>query len=151
VVQVLSALPEFAHRYGTEPNGNVTQHKLFQNVTPSSAPNNLLVQTAKLVSALTSGAYAIPPDELEKYKPTHPKYRVAPRMFKHLIGKDHIDFRTGQQQDAEQFLQYMLEQVDRAEAKYDRNMCPSSYIFSFQTESRMVCSLDQKVKYKDSA
>ncbi|KAL3934083.1 MAG: hypothetical protein SGARI_003543, partial [Bacillariaceae sp.] len=69
----------------------------------------------------------------------------------HLIGKDHVDFKTNQQQDAEQFLQYMLEQVDRAEAKHDRDMSPSSYVFSFQTEARMVCTADQKIKYKDSA
>jgi ubiquitin carboxyl-terminal hydrolase 5/13 len=151
VVQVLSSLPEFANRYGTAPNGDVKDHRFFQDVTPSAAPNNLVVQTSKLVSALTSGAYAVPEEELEKEGPTNPKYRVAPRMFKHLIGKDHVDFRTGQQQDAEQFLQYMLEQVDRAEAKLDRNLSPSSHVFSFQTEDRIVCSADQKIKYKDSA
>ncbi|KAG7354584.1 DUF819 domain containing protein [Nitzschia inconspicua] len=151
VVQVLSAVPEIANRYGSPPNGNVKQHKLFHDITPSAAPNDLLVQTSKLVSALTSGAYAIPHEELEKEGTADPKYRVAPRMFKHLIGKDHVDFRTGQQQDAEQFLQYMLEQLDRAEAKYDRNMLPSSHVFSFQTEARMLCTADQKIKYKDNA
>ena len=151
VVQVLCALPEIAKRYGTEANGTVTKHKFFEDVTPSQAPNNLLVQTSKLAIALTSGAYAIPKEELEKEGPTDPKYRVAPRMFKHLIGKDHVDFRTAQQQDAAQFLQYLLEQIDRAEAKYDRNLSPTSYMFSFQTQARIVCSADQKVKYKDSA
>jgi ubiquitin carboxyl-terminal hydrolase 5/13 len=72
-------------------------------------------------------------------------------MFKHLIGKDHVDFKTGQQQDAAQFLQYLLEQLDRAELKFDQDMQKTSRLFSFQTESRLFCSEDQKTKYKDSA
>jgi ubiquitin carboxyl-terminal hydrolase 5/13 len=72
-------------------------------------------------------------------------------MFKHLIGKDHVDFRTGQQQDAAQFLQYLLEQLDRAELKHDRNMLQTSHVFSFQTQARLLCSGDQKIKYTDNA
>ena len=151
VVQALSVLSEIGNRYGTKPGGDVHHHKFFDAVSPSSAPNDLLVQTSKLVSALTSGAYAIPEDELEKEGPTDPKYRVAPRMFKHLIGKDHVDFRTGQQQDAAQFLQYFLEQIDRAEAKHNREIASTSNLFSFKSEARIVCNTDQKVKYKDSA
>jgi len=151
VVQALSALPEVANRYGTKPDGNVCHHRFFEGVSPSSAPNELLVQTSKLMSALTSGAYAIPENELEIEGPTDPKYRVAPRMFKHLVGKDHVDFRTGQQQDAAQFLQYFLEQIDKAEGRHNRDMISTSNLFSFKTEARIVCSADQKVKYKDSA
>lgn len=151
VVQALSALSEVANRYGTKPEGNVCHHQFFEGVSPSSAPKELLVQTSKLMSALTSGAYAIPERELEIEGPTDPKYRVAPRMFKHLVGKDHVDFRTGQQQDAAQFLQYFLEQIDKAEGRHDREMISTSNLFSFKTEARIVCSADQKVKYKDSA
>jgi len=151
VAQVLSALPEICNRYGTKPNDNVCHHRFFEGVSPSSAPNELLVQTSKLISALTSGVYAIPEEELNTEGPTNPKYRVAPRMFKHLIGKDHVDFRTGQQQDAAQFLQYFLEQIDRAEARQDQGITSTSNLFSFQTEARIVCNADQKVKYKDSA
>jgi len=151
VVQVLSVLSEIGNRYGTKPDGDVYRHRFFEGVSPSSAPNELLAQTSKLVSALTSGVYAIPEKELETEGPTDPKYRVAPRMFKHLIGKDHVDFKTGQQQDAAQFLQYFLEQIDRAEAKHDREIASTSNLFSFKTEERIVCNTDQKVKYKDSA
>ena len=151
VAQVLSALPEIESRYGTKPNGDIYHHKFFLGVTPTRAPNNLMVQTSKLISALTSGVYAIPKEELEIEGPTDPKYRVAPRMFKYLIGKDHVDFRTGQQQDAAQFLQYFLEQIDRAEVKHDEDIVSTSNLFSFKTESRIVCNTDQKVKYKDSA
>ena len=151
VVQALSVVAEIGNRYGTKPDGDVNNHKFFEGVSPSAAPNELLVQTSKLISALTSGVYAMPEDELEKEGTTDPKYRVAPRMFKHLIGKDHVDFKTGQQQDAAQFLQYFLEQIDRAEAKHDREIASTSNLFSFKTEARIVCGTDQKVKYKDSA
>ena len=151
VMQVLCASAEITNRYGTEPKGDITNHRFFKGISPSKAIESILTQTSKLISALKSGAYAIPKEELDKEGITDPKYRVAPRMFKHLIGKNNIDFRTFQQQDAAQFLQYFLEQIDRAEGKYDRNLIPTSNLFSFQTQTRMVCSADQKIKYKDSA
>ena len=151
VIQVLCTLPEFTNRYGTTPNGDITKHRFFYGIIPRSAPNDLLVQTAKLTSALTSGVFAIPKEELDSQTPAHPKHRLAPRMFKHLIGKDHVDFKTGQQQDAAQFLQYLMEQVDRAELKFDKNMAQTSLLFSFQTEARLICSADQKIKYKENA
>ena len=151
VVQLLCSLPEVGKRYGTEANGDVTAHKLYTGITPKVAPDDLLVQLVKLASALTSGAYALPKEELDSDEPTNPKYRIAPRMFKHLVGKDHVDFKTAQQQDAAQFLQYLLEQVDRAELKKDRSTVQTSNLFSFESQAKLVCSGDQKIKYKDNA
>lgn len=152
IVQCLAAIPEVKAKYGTDPEGgDIASHKYFSGVTPRNAPNELLVQTARLMSALTSGVFSLPKDQLDSTAPADPKYRLAPRMFKHLIGKDHVDFKTGQQQDAAQFLQYLLEQLDRAELKYDRNMQKTSHLFSFQSQSRLHCASDHKIKYKDSA
>ena len=117
-------------------------------MTPRGAPQDLLVQTSKLATALVTGAYGMPQEELDvEGATTHPKYRLAPRMFKHLIGKDHVDFRTGQQQDAAQFLLYLLEQLDRAELKNNKDQAKTSVLFSFELEDRVVCSADQKIKY----
>jgi uncharacterized UBP type Zn finger protein len=80
-------------------------------------------------------------------------------MLKHVIGKDHADFKTGQQQDAAQCLQHYLEQLDRAEkARHHANKTwnstnseqfyPSSHLVSFATETRSVCTADQKSKYE---
>lgn len=149
VVQALCALPEVASRYGKKPGEDVTEHRFFQGVMPAAAPTELLAQTAKLATALTSGAYAIPKNLLDADGPIDPKYRLAPRMFKHLIGRDHVDFKTGQQQDAAHFLQYLLEQLDRSETKFDRDMLNTSHLFSYQMEERLVCGADQKIKYKD--
>jgi ubiquitin carboxyl-terminal hydrolase 5/13 len=166
ILQMLFSVPELANRYGTKPNGNMAEHPLLLRVPPKDAPTELLAQTAKVASALTSGVFAkpIPEDkaaaEEEKDSTTDPKYRLAPRMFKQLIGKDHVEFRTGQQQDACQFLQYMLEQLDRSELKASNDpyfkdkadtLHVASHLFAFKTTDCLVCSGDGSVKYKQSS
>jgi len=164
ILQMLFSVPEVSQRYGMKTGEGVDKHPLFQSVPVSQAPTDLLCQTAKVACALTSGAFAKPiEDDKEKDSSStiDPKYRLAPRMFKHLIGKDHVEFRTGQQQDAAQFLQYMLEQVDRAELKGSTSIPylkdraetfhTTSHLFSFQTTDRLVCTGDNSVKYKESS
>uniref|UniRef100_A0A7S4S7S3 Ubiquitin carboxyl-terminal hydrolase n=1 Tax=Ditylum brightwellii TaxID=49249 RepID=A0A7S4S7S3_9STRA len=166
VLQLLlsNTIPELASRYGTFPKADITTHPLFK-LPPSDAPNDVLCQTAKLSCALTSGAFVgpLPPSATvtDAASPsTDPKYRIAPRMFKHVIGKDHVDFRTGQQQDAAQYLQYLFEKLDRAELagssrlpNKEAGTSPplSSNLFAFQTTSRLVCSADNKIKYQNSS
>ena len=164
VVQLLlsGTVPELAKRYGASAeNASVTQHAVFRGCSSVEATTDLLCQTAKLSLALTTGAFAVPEsilnDEDKKDKSLDPQYRIQPRMFKHVIAGDHVDFRTGQQQDAAQFLQYMLEKLDRAERggaqrfSNEQQVYPSSHLFSFRTTTRLVCSTDEKIKYKDSA
>ena len=166
VLQMLFSVPELARRYGTKPNGNVADHPIIKSVAPKDAPSHLLCQTTKVACALTSGSFAKPipettsDDDEDKDSSTDPKYRLAPRMFKHVIGKDHVEFRTGQQQDAAQFLQHMLEHVDRAELKASgdpyfkekgETLHVTSHLFSFKTTDRLVCSGDGGVKYKESS
>uniref|UniRef100_A0A7S4IGV2 Ubiquitin carboxyl-terminal hydrolase n=1 Tax=Odontella aurita TaxID=265563 RepID=A0A7S4IGV2_9STRA len=168
VVQMLLGgnVPELSSRYGVAAGGDVTSHPLLRGVSPKGASLDLLCQTAKLGCALTSGTFAGPvPDSAvvtdATSTSTDPKYRLAPRMFKHCIGRDHADFRTNQQQDAPQFLQYLFEKLDRAELgagaarlppEGDASSVPvSSGLFSFKTSARILCGADGKVKYKESA
>ena len=119
VLQMLFSTPEPVHRYGTSPERSVTSHPIIKTVPPKETPTNLLCQTTKVACALTSGVFAKPlADEKEDKNngDTDPKYRLAPRMFKQGVGKDHINFSMGQQQDAAQFLQYMLEKVESQHA-----------------------------------
>lgn len=165
VVQMLfsGTIPELASRYGTKANESVAQHPLLK-VSPTEAPTDLLCQTAKVSCALTSGAFVTPEPVGEvtdaSSASNDPKYRIPPRMFKHVVGKDHVDFCTGQQQDAAQFLQYLLEKIDRAEhgsggrlmnkLDADSPAPKTSGLFSFKTTSRLVCAQDGKVKYNDN-
>ena len=167
IVQMLlgGTVPELASRYGTKAGGDVAKHPLLDGVAPRDATNDTLVQTAKLSCALTSGAFAGPVPASAtvtdaKSAATDPKYRLAPRMFKNLIGKDHVDFRTGQQQDAAQYLRYLFERLDRAELGAGTARLPSgggdsvpvsSNLFAFKTETRSVCCIDSKIKYLQSA
>jgi ubiquitin carboxyl-terminal hydrolase 5/13 len=159
VAQLLlsGTVPELSRRYGGDKGTNVAAHILFQGISPKEATTDMLSQTAKLSLALTTGAYAVPESELGSDIPLEPQYRLQPRMFKHVVAGNHVEFRTGQQQDAAQFLQYMLEQIDRAELGGAQRLgltgtiYPASQLFSFQTTTRLVCSKDQKVKYKESA
>jgi len=166
VVQLLlgGSVLELASRYGTGVNGNIISHPCFK-IDPSTAPTDILCQTAKLSCALTSGAFSAPiPSYAEmatagaKTTSSDPKYRLVPRMYKHVIGDDHIDFKTGQQQDAAQYLQYLLEKVDKAELQGDGSrflkdkndsdkVHTTSNLFSFKTISRIVCNEDGKIKY----
>jgi ubiquitin carboxyl-terminal hydrolase 5/13 len=161
-------VPELARRFGcrAEAAGSssasevLTKNSFLKAVAPTSAPTDVLCQTAKLACALTSGVFAKPMAEGDTEASSDPMYRLAPRMMKHCIGKDHVDFRTTQQQDAAQFLQYFLERLDRAElgasskAKVQFGSDPvrtSSHLFAFQTTARLVCAADSKIKYKQSA
>jgi ubiquitin carboxyl-terminal hydrolase 5/13 len=158
VVQLLlsGTVPELATRYGSN-------EVLLSSVDATKAPSDLLCQTTKLASALTTGDFAGPVTDADNDDKASldPKYRLQPRMFKHVVAGDHIEFRTGQQQDAAHFLQYMLEQLDRAEQsgaaanrivpKPDDSVFPSSQLFSFRTNARLECKADERVKYKESA
>jgi ubiquitin carboxyl-terminal hydrolase 5/13 len=157
-VQLLfsGTVPELSKRYGTTPGESLTDHALLQAVVPAKAAEDVLCQTTKLTHALTSGVFAKPVAEMDEEDSNDPKYRLAPRMLKHAIARNHVDFRTGQQQDAAQYLQYYLEQLDRAEMASSvlATAAPlpvASDLFAFQTTARMVCQGDAKVKYKESA
>ncbi len=166
-------IPELARRYGCPPStiqdddAAISNHPVLKLVTPTAAPLDVLCQTTKLACALTSGRFAKPvSSDKNDVDATHPKYRLAPRMIKHCIGKDHAEFRTAQQQDAAQFLQYYLERLDRAELgvtselmkahllnnnNADVPLLTSSHLFSFQTTERRMCLADSNVLYKSSA
>lgn len=162
VVQMLlgGSIPELASRYGSV-GSDVTKNPLIR-ISASSASNDLLCQAAKLSTALTSGVFCRPlPESVEVSDPSSsdPKYRLAPRMFKNVVGHDHVDFGTGQQQDAAQYFQYLLEKLDRAElgagnrlkSKDDSDAAlVTSHLFSYKTESRLVCEADSLIKYKES-
>ena len=162
VAQMLfsGTITELSCRYGAT-NGGVASNSLLE-VSPTNASNDLLCQATKLSSALTSGAFCGPvPDsaEVSDSSSSDPKHRLAPRMFKHVVGHDHVDFKTGQQQDAAQYFQYLLEKLDRAELGAGNRLkskdgsdsiLTTSHLFSFKTESRLVCETDQLIKYKES-
>jgi ubiquitin carboxyl-terminal hydrolase 5/13 len=82
------------------------------------------------------------------------KYSVAPRMFKHVVSRGHRDFSSGRQQDASEYFQYLLDQLDRAErtaltsrlgAAEGALSTPS--VFRFELEERYQCAVTNQVRY----
>lgn len=140
VMQVLFTLKDF-------------QDKYFKNCDfyfdkARDPPNDFNAQTAKLAHGLLSGDYSkeIPANvDASLQAPSV----IRPQMFRLLIGRNHPDFGTKQQQDAADFLQYYLEQVHnhcKKDPAPDPTFDPSTY-FQFQLEERIYYPETDQVRY----
>lgn len=70
---------------------------------------------------------------------------IRPAIFKHLVGKGHPEFQTGQQQDAREYFQYFLDKVMKAEKQAKAG--DPGLIFDFEMEKRLQCTSCNRVKY----
>lgn len=83
------------------------------------------------------------------------KYVVAPRMFKHLVGKGHPEFSSGRQQDVSEYFQYFLNVLSKAErVSLPRvvlpgaaKAVPTAALFEYHVEERFHCPTTNEVKY----
>lgn len=64
-------------------------------------------------------------------------------MFKNLIGKNHKDFSSKQQQDAQEFLLHVINELE----KHSRNAANPAEALKFSVEDRVECCASGKVKY----
>jgi len=165
VVQCLFTLPSFQRRYYVEGR----QHLLeCRNNRPAEC---FMCQMSKLGCGLHSGKYSKAPSEemMELWNRKKPKIErkqkeeksnegpqkplqpgIKPRMFKKFIGKDHPEFKGTRQQDAHEFLQYFLTQIQQKERAGGAD--PTA-VFNLQLEERHECNQCHQVKYasvKDS-
>ena len=76
-------------------------------------------------------------------------------MFKHLISKDSRDFSSSKQQDASEYFQYLLKQIQKYERvglqtrlnlPHDKLYYTPS-IFEYELEERYECQITNQVKY----
>jgi ubiquitin carboxyl-terminal hydrolase 5/13 len=132
VMQVVFTVPDFINRYVTKA-GEIFEHAPFDPV------NDFNVQMAKLGSGLWSGRYSsIGEDSLDTGATG-----IKPTMFKNLIGKNHPDFSTKQQQDAQEFMLHLFSVIERN----SRGQINPTEAFKFQIEDRVECLSSKKVKY----
>ncbi|CAF1368554.1 unnamed protein product [Rotaria sordida] len=140
VMQVLFTIKDFQEKY--------YKHCDFYFDYAKDPINDFNTQTAKLAFGLLSGLYSreIPTDSNFSFKPPS---IVRPQMFRSLIGHNHPEFSTKQQQDAAEFLEYFLEQVHKhclndptPNASLDPSIC-----FQFQLEERLYCPDTSEVRY----
>ena len=140
VMQVLFTLKDFQEKY--------YNHREFYYDKAKDPAQDFNAQTAKLAFGLLSGRYSkeLPAgDDPTLHEPTG----IRPQMFRSLIGHNHPDFSTKQQQDAAEFLQYYIEQVHKhclTDPTPDPSLDPSA-CFQFELEERIYCPETSQVRY----
>ncbi|ALC43107.1 CG12082 [Drosophila busckii] len=135
VMQVLFVIPDFQQRFV----GSGAEH--YFRTYPSDPANDFNIQMAKLGNGLQSGKYSSIADNTLD---TEHMTGISPAMFKNIVGKNHPEFSTKQQQDANDFYLHLLTLLDRN----SRNQCNPADALKFQLEDRVECMASHKVKYK---
>ncbi|XP_077509583.1 ubiquitin specific protease 5 isoform X1 [Amblyomma americanum] len=150
VVQVMMSIPEFQHKYYDGAN------RIFDSAPPDPA-GNFTVQMTKLAAGILSGDYSREPSSEGSGQSTEVKHLEAkhecgysqeqpgikPLMFKTLVGRNHPEFSTKRQQDAQEFFLHLLELVERN----CRNELNPADCFKFEVEERIQCTESKKVRY----
>jgi ubiquitin carboxyl-terminal hydrolase 5/13 len=140
VMQVLFTLKDFQDKY--------YKHRHFYFDHAKDPVHDFNVQTAKLAHGLLSGVYSHEiPNEVDPF--LRPLNSIRPHMFRSLIGHDHPEFGTRQQQDAAEFLEYYIDLVHKhclTDSTPDAYLDPSAS-FHFQLEERIYCPASNQVRY----
>jgi len=131
VLQVMFSIPEFTERYY-----NNSERFFSESENP---PEDFHVQFSKIACGLLSGDYS-------HYFVGDYEKHIRPTMFKKVAATGNRDFSTGQQQDALEYFQYLLTQIERKEHAKGEGQNPSD-IFTFEFEERIECFDSHKVKY----
>ncbi|XP_022700553.1 ubiquitin carboxyl-terminal hydrolase 5-like isoform X2 [Varroa jacobsoni] len=130
IVQMLFTIPSFVKRYYNE-------YKTIIANCPDDPNTDLRVQMAKLSHGILSGAYSSKPaSEIDTSA-------IKPQSFKNVVGKNHPEFSSKRQQDAEEYFCYLMDLLD----KNDKDN-PISNVFSFNVEDRIECGKTKRVVYK---
>lgn len=93
--------------------------------------NNLRCQLIKLNNAM-------------KLEPQIYSGGIRPKSFKRCIGQTHEEFSSGRQQDAMEFLGYLVDVLDK---NIFKNSANPNDLMKFVMEDRLQCSKCTKVKY----
>ncbi|XP_055311521.1 ubiquitin carboxyl-terminal hydrolase 5 [Sitodiplosis mosellana] len=132
VMQTLFTIPDFVERF-------VTKAPQIFDRYPSNPANDFDIQFAKLGVGLWSGKYSGVADNTLDSDSTG----ISPVMFKNLIGKNHKEFSSKQQQDAQEFLLHVISELE----KHSRNESNPADALKFSVEDRVECCASGKVKY----
>ena len=145
ILQTLFHLEPFIKRY----YDNALEHL---NICTRDASECYLCQMSKIMYGLHSGIYSqkktrhLPPTdenkegEIEEYQDG-----IRPSSFKLFFGKGHPDFSSNKQQDAFEYLSYLLEKMKKGDKKFN-----PMRLFEFDLETRMECNDCHSVKYKNT-
>ncbi|KAI5635783.1 ubiquitin carboxyl-terminal hydrolase domain-containing protein [Phthorimaea operculella] len=130
VVQVLFRMPDFVRRF-------VEGAPDIFSTFPEDPVNDFNVQTAKLGVGLLSGRYSFPSEE------GGTQLGVSPHMYRHLVGRDHPEFMSKRQQDANEFYLHVLTLLER----HSRHKPNPADCLKFCVEERVQCTESGCVRY----
>jgi ubiquitin carboxyl-terminal hydrolase 5/13 len=158
-LQSLFALPAFQERYYAAGESALSQHA---QTCPKSPADCIECQMLKMADGLLSGRYSVPSARPSHHQiSTSPSLTdtrdepqdeaifqdgIKPAMFKALIGKDHEEFKTMRQQDADEFLKHLIKTVDRAAPGGRADAVTAG--FKFAMETRLQCTECKGVRYR---
>ncbi|XP_037566962.2 ubiquitin carboxyl-terminal hydrolase 5-like [Dermacentor silvarum] len=137
VMQVIMSIPDFKQKYYDKAD------QIFEQAPPNPA-EDFTVQMTKLAVGILSGDYSKKPNQSDaSSKDTMEVHGIRPQMFKAAVSKNHAEFSTILQQDAQEFFLYLLELVEKNSCN---GMDPSN-CFKFEVEERVECTASGKVHY----
>ncbi|KAL3696589.1 hypothetical protein R1sor_010665 [Riccia sorocarpa] len=146
VMQAVFSTKDFQQHYFV----NAKLDEAFQRA-PADPTLDLKTQLTKLAHGMLSGKYSCPSGKVAEKEVEEDgedkimQEGIPPRMFKSLIGAGHPEFASARQQDALEFFQHFLEQVERSHAS--NQLEDPSRSFRFYVEERIMCSTSRKVRY----
>ena len=78
----------------------------------------------------------------------NPQESVSPWMFKKLCGMRHPEFATSHQQDAQEFLGFLLEQISREEHQNQGRISSTNFekYFEIGLKTRIECQESHRVR-----
>lgn len=147
VLQTMFNMPETQERYFG------LREAILANDTGRSDPvNDFAIQMSKLAAGLLTDRYAPESVPTDKDAVTLEKHVMAPRMFKYLVGKGHPEFSSGKQQDVVEYLQHLLDFMQKYDKQNLSHYAPSdatslSDLFEFHIQDKFTCNTTDQVKY----
>jgi len=165
VLQVLFALPPFQKRYYQG------IFELHSSTCEAANPADCFdCQMNKIAHGLLSGRYAVsssvkqengtrdgPHDEASSSLKSFQE-GIKPMMFKAFVGKGHPEFSTMRQQDADEFMRYLFQFIQRQARQSSAKASLLSALveddldptlpFRFELEEKLQCSSCQCVRYR---
>ena len=136
ILQCLYDIPSFQTRF------NLPAPKV------SKPAEDLETQLRKVGTGLLSGRYSKPdPDLVVSEHSTGLPYQkgLTPAMLKHLIGRNHEEFKTAKQQDAYELMQHLLDKI--ATLPHPKELGDPTQSLRFVMEQRLQCRDCGKVRY----
>lgn len=151
VLQLLISLPEIQNVYFR------CADDIIRTCPLDDPTSDFFCQFSKVAIGLLSPIY-VPYDLNGVEGKDLQMFKLAPRMFKHLVSKNHKDFSSGQQQDASEYFQYLLNYISRSERFLEArvfstppNQLNTSKLFEFEYVYKYQCLVTGEVKFDQGA